>query len=471
MSRRATRPVGRRMAPRVGTAPSAGGPTQRGPALVGWAAVVLVLALLVLAAFLPHVDTDGSLTSGTRRSEVGRELVCVGDLPTARWRAGSVAATGGRPGALTVNGRAVIGSGSAALHRPVVVRAGAGTASGLWALRTASRSGWLAAGACPAPAAEWWFPGAGGGTRHRGVLELTNPRDGDAIVDVEVLGPHGPVGTPGLRGVRVASGRTVRLDLAQVAAAYGDLAVHVTATRGLVTAALPERWSAQLVGGTVPEWVTAQPAAARRTTLLGLGGKGDRATLLLANPSPREAVVSVRLLTSGGVVAPKDDASLAVPPGTVRSVAFPSAVVAGALGVQLSSQVPISATVRSIHGADEAYAVATEPCGQDAVVGVPPGAGAAVVLTAAEATHVAVRSYDRRGRLLGTRRVTIAARGAATVSVPKRAAAVELVTSGNASAVALRAVVVARSAAGIATVAVPAATTEAKVPVVVPLVP
>lgn len=471
MSRREVRAAGRRVAPRVSTRPTPESSERRGSLLVAGGAVLAVLALLALAAFLPSAGTGSSGVSATRRTDVGRELVCVGDVPAARWRAGVVEGGASRAAVLTANGRSISGSGGGALKQPVVVRAGARAATRVWAVRSGSGSGWLAGGSCPAPAAEWWFPGAGAGTRHRGILELSNPRDGDAIVDVEVLGPNGPVGTPGLRGVRVASGRTVRLDLAKVAAAYGDLAVHVTATRGLVAASLPERWAGTIVGRTVPEWVTAQPAAARRTTLLGLGGKGDRATLLLANPSSREAVVSVQLLTSGGVVAPKDDATLTVPPGAVRSVGFSSAVAAAALGVRVRSQVPVSATVRTVHGADEAYAVAAEPCGQNAVVGVPPGSGGALVLTAADATDVAVRSYDRHGHLLGTRQAAVAADGATRVPVPKGAAALQLVTAGARSTASLRAVVVLRSDAGMATVAVPATTPDAEVPPVVPLLP
>lgn len=474
MSRRGTRAAGRRVAPRVRTTTPPQASAGRRSGLLGGAAVLVVLAVLALAAFLPEAETGDTGATATRRTDVGRELVCGGGLPSARWSAGVVpggAASPGQTGSFSANGRSMTGQGGGALQQPVVVRAGARAASRVWAVRSGSGSSWLAAGSCPAPAAEWWFPGAGAGTRHHGVLELSNPRDGDALVDVEVLGPKGPVGTPGLRGVRVASGRTVRLDLAKVAAAYGDLAVHVTATRGLVTATLPEQWAATVVGKSVPEWVTAQPAAARRSTLLGLGGKGDSATLLLANPSAREAVVSVQLLTAGGIVAPKNDASVTVPPGTVASVAFPSAAAAGALGVRVRSQVPISATVRTVHGADEAYAVAAEPCGQDAVVGVPSGGRGALVLTAGRATDVTVRSFDRRGRLLGTRQVSVAAAGTASVSVPAGAAALQLATSTGSSASALRAAVVLTSGSGIATVAVPATTPEAEVPPVVPLLP
>lgn len=474
MSRRGTRAAGRRVAPRVRTTTVPRASAGRRSVLLGWGAVLVVLAVLALAAFLPYAETGDAGATTARRTDVGRELVCGGGVPSARWRAGVVpaaAGSSGESGSFTANGRSMTGQGGGALRQPVVVRAGARAASRVWAVRSGSGGSWLAGGSCLAPAAEWWFPGAGAGTRHHGVLELSNPRDGDAIVDVEVLGPKGPVGTPGLRGVRVASGHTMRLDLAKVAAAYGDLAVHVTATRGLVTATLPEQWATTVVGRTVPEWVTAQPAAARRTTLLGLGGKGNSAALLLANPSAREAVVSVQLLTAGGIVAPKSDASVTVPPGTVSSVAFPSAAAAGALGVRVRSQVPISATVRTVHGADEAYAVAAEPCGQDAVVGVPPGGRGTLVVTAVRATDVAVRSYDGRGRLLGTRQISVAADGAASLSVPKGAAALQLVTSGDSGAAALRAAVVLTSGSGIATVAVPATTPEAEVPPVVPLVP
>jgi hypothetical protein len=397
---------------------------------------------------------------------VGRDLVCAGDLPGARYRAGTVGS--GNAGELTADGARLTGRSARPVRDPVVVHASAGAAARAWAVQWATGPASLAATSCPSPGAEWWFPGAGAAPRHRGVLELSNPRDGDAIVDVDVLGPQGPIAAPGLHGIRVSSGRTVRLDLAKVSAAYGDLAVHVSATRGLVAATLPEQWAAGVVTAPVREWVTAQAAAARRLVLLGLGGRGARQTLLVANPSAREAVVAVQLLTDGGVVAPRDRPSLTVPPGRVLSLSFRDAVAAGAVGVRLTSQVPVSATVRSVQGRDEAYAVAAEPFGAAGVVGLPEGARARLVLAGERATTVTMTAYDGSGATLGARQLAVPARGATTVAVPRGAVAVRLSAPGSAD---VRAAVLLTDSNGLATEAVPAASTDAHVPEVVPLVP
>ncbi|MGN6253305.1 MAG: DUF5719 family protein [Marmoricola sp.] len=451
------------------TAPARGGR----PSVPAAGAVVAVLALvaLVLAGSLPHASTGETLSSTARRTPVGRDLVCLGGLPGVRWRAGTVVA-GGTSGAadLLANGAPLQRGGSAPLRRPVTVHAAASAAAGAWAVQWSAARRSVAATSCPSPRAEWWFPGAGAATRHRGVLTLSNPREGDAIVDVTVLGPQGPIDAPGLRGIRVASGRTVRLDLATVSAAYGDLAVHVSATRGLVAAALPERFSAAVLAPTVRDWVTAQPDTARHSTVLGLGGRGSTATLLVANPSSREAVVSLRLLTEGGVVAPKDRPTLTVPPGRVAAVAFRDAVAAHAVGVRLSSQVPVSATVRSVQGRDEAYGVAAVPFGAAGVVGLPEGVAGdvRVVLAGPRAAGVQVTAYDGTGRVLDTRRADVPARGAVTVPVPRGAAAVRLTAPASSG---VRAAVRLSSDAGLAVEAVPAASTDAEVPVVVPLAP
>jgi len=461
MSRRA--PRGRRISPRVRTSTRSREP-RAGVPRVALGAAALTLAALALAGALPRAGTADVLTSGTRRTDVGRDLVCVGGLPGARYRAGTVGAQAA--GALTADGAPLTRRSGRPLHGPVVVHASAAAAGRAWAVQWATGTASLAAGSCPSPRAEWWFPGAGAGTRHHGVLELSNPRDGDAIVDVDVLGPHGPIAAPGLHGIRVSSGRTVRLDLAKVSAAYGDLAVHVSATRGLVAATLPEQWAAGVITAPVREWVTDQPAAGRRVTLLGLGRRGDQQTLLVANPTGREAVVGLQLLTEGGVVAPRDRPSVTVPPGRVLSVSFRDAVAAGAVGVRLSSQVPVSATVRSVHGRDEAYAVAAEPFGAAGVVGLPENAAGQLVLAGDRAATVTMTAYDASGAVLATRQLDVPARGATTAGVPRGAAAVRLTAPRSAG---VRATVLLTGNGGLATEAVPAASADAQVPDVVPL--
>ena len=67
---------------------------------------------------------------------------------------------------------------------------------------------------CPATSSDQWFTGVGAGAEHTSVLELHNPDAGPATATITVLGQSGPVGAGGrLRGVSVAGGATVRLDL------------------------------------------------------------------------------------------------------------------------------------------------------------------------------------------------------------------------------------------------------------------
>jgi hypothetical protein len=382
-------------------------------ALVALALVVLTGLALVVAGTAPR--STGASPDARRSATVGRDLVCSEGLPGAGASVGRAGHSARDAAGLTVAGRPVAPR-PVPLDAPVHVQAAPDAAADSWAVRAASGRAWLAAGACPVPAADWWLVGVGGSTSHDSVVEVDNPRAGDALVDLQVLGPRGPVQAPGLQDLRIASGGRMTFDLAKYAPATGDLAVHVTASRGLVAVSGPERWSPGVLGRKVRDWVTPQGAASRRTTLVGIPAGPDHAAVLVANPSGREAVVSLQFVGEKGSFAPTKHASLSVPPGTVLPVRLDDELGAKPVAVRVRSQVPVAATVRVVRGADEAYAGAGSGLGAAAVSGIPTGAPAELVLVAGlHAVRPTVVGYDAAGRQVGTRRVDVPARGAARV--------------------------------------------------------
>ena len=119
----------------------------------------------------------------------------------------------------------------------------------------------LVAPECRAPAFDEWFTGVGAGAKHSSVLELVNPDPGPAVVDVLAYGRRGPVDAPALRGVAVPGRSVVNLDLSQEVPRRDDLALHVTTTRGRVSASAPghlRRARLQRLGHRLPA-VTGRP--------------------------------------------------------------------------------------------------------------------------------------------------------------------------------------------------------------------
>lgn len=373
--------------------------------------VVITFAALLFAGTAPL--PTGTHAAISKNATVGRDFSCAGGLPHAT-------ATAGHVGAATPQATGLA-------RGPARMSASASQASSAYAFRTASGKGWLAAGACPSPESEWWFVGAGASNTHDGVLTLDNPRDGDAIVDIDVLGPNGVVEAPGLHGVRVVSRGSVQFDLKKYAPAVGDLAVHVTASRGLVAASVAEVWSANFVTRSAHDWVAAQPAAAKRVSLVGLPTTPDHVTLLVANPSAKEAVVAVRFVGDKGTFSPVRHASVTVPPDTVQPVDLDDVLKVAPRAVRLTSQVPITATLRSTRGTDETYASVAEPIGSAAMVGLPAGVvGQLALIGSSVTTRVRVIGYDVAGKQIASRTVTVPADGAASVPLWRRARAVSV---------------------------------------------
>ncbi|MGH3411989.1 MAG: DUF5719 family protein [Marmoricola sp.] len=403
--------------------------------------VALAVAVVTAAALVCAGSAGTPITRqqpATRASATGRVLSCPGGLSGARARVGSV---GQAPGTLSVGGKPVHGSTSVDItHAAARVQAGAPMTPHSYAVRSATGSDWLAVAPCPEPRSNWWFVGAGGSHVHGGVLQLENPRGGRAVVGIHVLGPHGQVKAPGLQDVQVPSGHSVRLNLAKVAPAVGDLAVHVVASRGLVSASVAEHWAPDFITRPSSEWVPGQPGAGRSLTLAGLTPHADKATLLVANPSATEAVTHLSVVGRSGTFTPTSHGTVNVPPGRVVPVSLDRVLRSGPAAVRVRSQVAVTATVRSVAGTDQDYATASGPVGAHALAGVPrsaTGATLQLVSTASPRDKRApvgdflVTTYAPDGSEKTRHRLRLKPGGEQTFALKGRPAAVELTSLGR----------------------------------------
>jgi hypothetical protein len=294
---------------------------------------------------------------------------------------------------------------------------------------------------------------------------VDNPRPGEAVVDIEVLGPRGPVDAPGLRGVTLPGGATRSFDLSKVAGSVGDVAAHVTTSRGLVSVGATDRFAVGQLGDTTArEWLPDQGAAQRRLTLVGLPARPDRAELLVANPGQVDTVVEVQLVGEKGPFAPRDSESVTVAPGSVTRVDLTGAFDGTASAVRLTAEDPVVGTVRSLSGGDTTFASAATALQGSAVFGVPPAAERELVVTAlGRKAGYRLVTYDDAGKELDRKPVTAEAQTTTALPLPGRVRFARLV---GARPDAVAGLVV--QGGGVGSVAVPPAQRAVKLPVVRP---
>lgn len=375
--------------------------------------VVLLAAALWCAGTAPRA---GGLHGGTQEtSSLSRSVSCVGGPAGAKVVVGRT--TGGSTGVSVDNHPAKPGPVKLGTTPTRVVAARSAAATS-YAVQSASGQGWLAAAPCAAPQSESWLLGAGGVTAHHGVLTLDNPRAGDAVVNVDVFGPAGPVKVSGLHGLRVPAGQSLRLPLQKVASANGDLAVHVTALRGLVAANVADQWSASVASSEIGEWLPAQGTAQRRLTLDGLDDGDSTATLLVANPAAKTALVHLRLVGGNGSYAPAPDKTYRVAPHTLHPIDLSGLLRSHPSGIVVRSQLPVAATLRNVDRVDEAEVAPAQSFGSSGVAPLPPGTTGRLSLVApSRAGKATVTGYAKSGRVLGRRTVPVKAHASAQLKL------------------------------------------------------
>jgi hypothetical protein len=298
----------------------------------------------------------------------------------------------------------------------------------------------LATAACTAPGSHWWFVGVASTPDRAGVLELTNPTPGVAVVDVALYRPNGSLEPAAGRGLALAPGETRSVPLAGLVAGLDPLAVEVTASQGRVTASVRERASDVLVPAGA-DFVPAAGEPRRTATLTGVPREG-RHELTLLNAGDAAAVVRVEVLGQEAAFTPAGLESLRVPAHGLAHARLPRSALDGeATGIRLRADHPVTAAVRSASGSpltDQSFAVVADTLSAGApataATTVLPRLDADLVLSGAGRTAavVDVVSFAADGRRLGRR--TVELRGGQTRAVPlgpRRAASVQVKVGGS----------------------------------------
>ncbi len=205
----------------------------------------------------------------------------------------------------------------------------------------------LELGPCVVPGVDQWLTGLGGTSALRSNITLTNPDAVDAIVDLRIYGEDGPVAAAGASGLTVPADGSRTISLADLIDTAGSIAVEVRASTGRVGIMAEDiRTSGADPGGI--DFHPGSAAPATRQIVPGVpGGKGSR-TLHLVNPGLSRATVTLQILGPDGAFAPAGASTVAVPAQSTTSIDVTDGL-AGQLGtVELTSDQPVTAAVRSI---------------------------------------------------------------------------------------------------------------------------
>lgn len=401
--------------------------------------LAVLLPLLTVAALL--LVRPGELPVGThgpaRTVLTSATIVCPSALPDAptAYLASADDGAGGRvtveTGSETATARLSAGEVTTVSRGegPLILTGNDDLAPGLVGARFGA--GKLASVSCPAPSPDQWFTAVGAGARHSSVLELINPDSGPAVADVTLYAGAGQIDVPQLRGVAVPGHTSVRLDLGSVVPRRGELALHVLTSRGRLAASVLDSYDELGAGQSSQDWLPSQPEPTTDNLLLGLaGGKGKR-TLVLANAGADEVRATVKIISGDSVFAPAGVDEIRIAPGSVERVLLTgpleAAIRGGAIGLEITSTAPVTATLRSFADGDVSHAVSGTRVAAGATVLVPEGPKRVLLAGADAVGAVTVVARSASGEQLVSKRAELRPGRGTIVRLPRQATQVSVV--------------------------------------------
>jgi len=404
------------------------------------ATVALAIAIPIVTALALLVARPSGwsvpVTAPTTRPVDRATLVCPAAMPGPD-HLGLLSGTGGGAVSVASGGSAPARHISLRSGTPTILRPPAGpaqvSASGAMASDLVGGR-WstspLAATDCPATGGGKWFVGLGSGPLHDSVLEVTNPSDGEAVVDVDVLTEHGPRDVASLRGIAVAPHATKTFDLLHVVPQRGVLALHATVIRGQV--AMSVRDQARVLTGAPAheDWLAGQGVPKPSNLLLGVEPGEGTHVVSIANPTDRQLTASVQLVTPDSVLTPSGAPSVDVPPQTVRTLSLDKVlgekVADDTVGVQISAGGPIAVSMRRVTPGDVLTTTSSSHVHEATTALVPPGSKRLILAGATGVGAATVVTRDAQGHQLSSTRVAVQPQQAANVHLPDQAVSVEV---------------------------------------------
>ena len=312
---------------------------------------------------------------------------------------------------------------------PVVVTGEGEVAPDLLAARLGGRQ--VAAADCPAPTPEVWFAGVGATATHDGVLELVNPDAGPAVADVTVYARRGMRTVPRLLGLTVRGHDTMRIRLGEVTPRRSELALRIVVSRGRLATSLLDQRPALGSSPASEDWLPSQAEPTTDALHLGIVPGPGEDVLSVGNPGDDEARVSLSFLTADSEFRPEGVEELRVPPGGVRTLdlssALRSAVGDGAVGLRVTSDVPVLSSTRTIVRDDVSHTVPVDPVGRAVTALLPAGAARLVLADAGGVGTATVQPFTASGRALEESRVELKPGQGAEVELPRGTALVRVV--------------------------------------------
>lgn len=286
----------------------------------------------------------------------------------------------------------------------------------------------LAAANCQAPANDLWLVGARTTVGATAVLQLTNPSQTAADVDLELYGTAGPVDGPGTGGISVGPGQTRNVVLAGLAANQESLAVRVRSSGGPVAAVISQNILRGLTPGGVeliqpttapqPAQVIGGVRIQNPDTTRKLAKEDGYASVLpslqVAVPGASDAVVNLRVFGPAGEVQLEGGGSYNVAAGTVSRLPLDS-LPEGTYTLDISADAGVAAAAVFSRGSDPekgtdvAVAAAGERLGSEHLA-VLPSADSVLSFTAPDgAAEVQLTGVTAGGDLLAERTVKLSA--------------------------------------------------------------
>ncbi|GHG77069.1 DUF5719 family protein [Streptomyces griseocarneus] len=255
--------------------------------------------------------------------------------------------------------------------------------------------------ACAAPDTSFWFPGASTAKGRQDYVHLTNPDSAAAVVDLELYGRDGRIGTPAEDGVNVPPRSTVPVLLSSLTdAAHESLTLHVAARSGRVGAAV--RTTDDALGG---DWLPPSADASPAVVLPGIPADATSVRLVAFAPGSRDADLRLRLAGPDGPITPAGHESLHLRSGMTEAVDLGDVTRGEAGSLLLTAErgsAPVVAALRVTRGKGEgretAFIPATPAVGARATVADNRLQGGVLSLTAPrEAARVRVTASAGSG--------------------------------------------------------------------------
>lgn len=249
---------------------------------------------------------------------------------------------------------------------PALVGTAAGDFAPGWSVQqttlvTAGDGRGLSGARCTAPDSEFWFAGASTIDERRDYVQLTNPDDEAAVVDLELFDKDGPVESEAGDGIQVPARSSVSVLLSTISEEPSiNVAVHVAVRSGRVGAAVHA--ADEQLGG---DWLQPVSEPAPGAVLPGIPGDATSVRLVVYVPGEDDADLAVKLAGPNGSITPAGYESVHAKSGMTTAIDMQK-LTQGEVGSLIlepedGSTAPVVAALRVTRGEDTGQEMAFIP--------------------------------------------------------------------------------------------------------------